>query len=450
MRASDPLLARIDSRTRSGSDARMETTLLARWMGIGSVGLVALAAVAASNACGATNDSNTFGESGGSSSKGSASGQSGGDDSSSGLFDGGPTGSNGSGSSVGGGCAGDNVKAEKLPLDMYIMLDQSGSMEDPVSGGGTKWSAVSAALSAFVQQGAPVAGIGVGLQYFGLPPNGMNMCAAQCMTDADCGAPACGPCLVPVPNFPGICLGGAAAADSCDGADYAKPAIEIAPLPGVAAAITSSIGMHGPSTGTPTYPALQGAVDHAKEWATAHPDHVVIDVFATDGDPSECNTDLNAINALAAAGANGMPKILTFVIGVGNSISALNGIAMAGGTGQAYLVDTNANAQQQFLDALNAIQGTALGCTYSIPMPEAGTPDFDTVNVEYTPGGGGMKQTLPKVANEGACPANGDAWYYDNNASPTKIILCDATCTKVSADATGTVDIVLGCKTILN
>ena len=70
-----------------------------------------------------------------------------------------------------GGCAGEATTAQQLPLDMYIMLDQSGSMGDPVQGGGDKWQAVTSALNAFVTQPG-LSGISVGIQYFGLPPGG--------------------------------------------------------------------------------------------------------------------------------------------------------------------------------------------------------------------------------------------------------------------------------------
>jgi hypothetical protein len=53
--------------------------------------------------------------------------------------------------SVGGmQCAADVHAAEGLPLDMFIMMDQSGSMNEKVSGG-SKWTAVTGALSTFVQ-----------------------------------------------------------------------------------------------------------------------------------------------------------------------------------------------------------------------------------------------------------------------------------------------------------
>jgi hypothetical protein len=132
---------------------------------------------------------------------------------------------------------------------------------------------------------------------------------------------------------------------------------------------------------------------------------------------------------------------------VGSSLGVLNGIAAAGGTGQAFLIDTNANAQQAFLDALNEIQGAALPCAYQIPDPPEGEDlDFNQVNVQYTPGDGGQPVIIGKVDGEAACGPNG-GWYYDNPAAPAQILLCPATCDIVSADTDGVVDVVFGCAT---
>jgi von Willebrand factor type A domain-containing protein len=353
------------------------------------------------------------------------------------------TASGGSGTSVGGGCVSDNKTAEKLPLDMYIMLDQSGSMADPVQMGGDKWGAVTTAFNTFVMLPS-AAGMGVGIQYFPLD-SGQN-CPLQCFTDPDCGP--CGPCFGAFMGFPGFCMN--ASGSSCDVNAYATPEVPIAPLPGNAGAITASISMHSPGGGTPTSAALQGAIQQATTYANANPDHVVIVTLATDGDPTDCDPDINNIAAIAAAGLAGTPSIRTFVIGVGASLTNLNQIAAAGGTMQAYIVDTNQNVTQQFVDALEDIQGTALGCVYALPDPPPGEMlDYGKVNVEYTPGDGSPPQTIPNVASEADCPANGDGWYYDDNSAPTQIILCDFTCSKVSLDATGKMSIVYGCATVL-
>jgi hypothetical protein len=324
---------------------------------------------------------------------------------------------------------------------MYIMLDQSGSMSDIVAGNVEKWKAVTDAISAFVTQPA-AAGIGVGIQYFPMPDKA-SPCSPTCMVEADCGA--YGPCIA------NICFGCiAAASDSCTASDYATPDVGIAEVGANAPAIIASMKSHHPNGSTPTSAALEGAIAYAKTWQSAHPTHVSIVVLATDGDPTECNTDLASIDAIAAGAANGNPKVLTFVIGVGDLKSALDGIAQAGGTNQALIVDTAQDVNQQFLTAMNQIRGAALACEYLIPMPDAGKPDYGKVNVQYTPGDGSGEQILPKVADASQCPPSGDAWYYDNNQSPTKIIMCDHTCARLSIDAKGQVDILTGCATVIN
>ena len=48
-----------------------------------------------------------------------------------------------------------------------------------------------------------------------------------------------------------------------------------------------------------------------------------------------------------------------------------------------------------------------------------------------------------------ACPMSGNAWYYDDPAHPTKIVLCDATCGAIEVDSTGEIDVQLGCSTVI-
>ncbi len=328
-------------------------------------------------------------------------------------------------------CASQSQTAKPVQLDLFIMMDQSGSMSDSVQGG-TKWSTVTTALKAFFGDPAN-AGLGVGIQFFGLTPGNVP---SSCVTDADCGA--FGPC------FFNQCFG-AGAGDSCVASDYAVPDVEIAPLSAAqSSALSSSVDAHSPSTSTPTAPALQGAIQHAQAWGGAHPDHTVIVVFATDGDPTECTPqDIPSIAGIAATGASA--GIKTFVIGVGPSLGSLNQIAAGGGTGSAFIVDTNANVVQQFEAALSSIQKNALGCEYTIPQPAMGMLDFGKINVQYTPGVP-PAQVLPNVATALDC-TNAGGWYYDNDAAPTKILFCPSTCTTVKADPNGKVDILLGCDT---
>jgi hypothetical protein len=320
-------------------------------------------------------------------------------------------------------CAFSSQMGQQQALNAYMMLDYSLSMT--MNG---KWTGITNAINSFVQQ--PTSGISVGMQYF-----------AQSAPPPDGGAAAGLFCLIPA-----VC-------DSCDPAAYAMPAIEIAPLPGVASQITASLAAHtGPNTATPTGPALQGAIDHATTWANAHPADATIVILATDGDPSECGSTtstaslLSQVETIAAAGVAATPKILTFVIGVGTETANLDGIAMAGGTGNAFIVDTSMNVSTQFLAALNKIRGAALGCQYKIPIPDSGTVDTGEVNVQFT-ATGGKPELVPQVGSKAQCPTTGDAWYYDNAANPTEILLCTSTCGTVATG--GTVDVLTGCQTVM-
>ncbi|HEY3806920.1 MAG TPA: vWA domain-containing protein [Kofleriaceae bacterium] len=352
------------------------------------------------------------------------------------------------GNNIGSSCASDTITAQQIPLDIYIELDQSSSMSDD-----NKWSSVTSAIGQFVGQSG-LDGVSIGLGYFAVQAPPPTCSTLTCTTNTDCGSAACGPCFT-LGSGAGECLGAYEAllggADSCSAADYETPAVEFAPLPGVAGAITSSMTQHSPTTGTPTVQALTGALAHATSWANQHAGDAVVVVLATDGEPDDSCTpeDVPGVEAVATMGYAASPSIPTFVIGVGDDLSDLDGIAAAGGTGSAFLVDTNANVLQQFLDAMNAIRHSVLGCTYQIPVPSSGMPDYQEVNVVYTPGGGGMPETIPNVADAAHCPASGNAWYYNNAANPTQIILCSATCGVVTADTAGSVGIQLGCSTVI-
>jgi hypothetical protein len=349
-------------------------------------------------------------------------------------------------------CAADPYQAQRLPLDMYIMLDKSGSMNSPTAGGQSKWAAVTDAIKSFVSQSG-LGDMAVGMQFFPKILTSSD-CPSSCQTDADCMGH--GQCVMSMlPATPGLCANCIPGADSCTTTDYATPSVEITALPGAIPAISAAISSHGPLGGTPTSAALQGAVDHAKDWAAAHPGRVTIAVLATDGEPNECDADPAHINAIAAAAASGSPAVPTFAIGVftkydidNGAAAGLDDLAKAGGTKKATVIDTTQNVNQMFLDALNEIRDVSLACTYDIPKPQGGVPDFGKVNVQYTPAGG-APVIFDYYADQAHCPASGDGWYYDDPMKPTKILLCASSCSKVSADHMGKMDILIGCQTKL-
>jgi hypothetical protein len=230
---------------------------------------------------------------------------------------------------------------------------------------------------------------------------------------------------------------------------YSTPNVGIAPLPGNADALVSSIQNTPNSCGTPTVPAEQGAIQYAHDWAISHPGHVVVVVLATDGLPDQCDPGTVAdVANVAASGASGSPSIDTYVIGVGSELTNLNEIASAGGTDHAYIVDTTQDTKQQFLDQMRTVRGAAaLPCEYLIPTPvNGGEIDFSKVNVAFTPSGGD-RTLIKQTPDLSTCDQSAGGWYYDNPSAPTRINLCNATCDQVAPDTGGKVDLLLGCKT---
>ena len=67
------------------------------------------------------------------------------------------------------------MAATAAPVDLLVLLDQSGSMADPVAGG-TKWQAVSAALADFAQTSTQP-GLRMGLAYFAVAGASGDSCA---------------------------------------------------------------------------------------------------------------------------------------------------------------------------------------------------------------------------------------------------------------------------------
>jgi hypothetical protein len=344
---------------------------------------------------------------------------------------GGFTGPGGSGSGGMENCAAETFPGVEVPLDIHIMLDKSASMQDS-----NKWTNVITALNTFVSD-AHSDGIGVGVAFFPTdasvpPPSGcdpaMDMCGEY------------GPC-VPILN---ICSGGFGG-DSCVPADYAVPVLAIEELPGAAGALQSTFGSTSPDGDTtPTGKALAGARIYATDWAAAHPTHLTYILFATDGEPTGCGGDAQAEAAAAAAAT---PPVKTFVIGVGSQLTFLNAVAAAGGTGQAYLVDSSAGTTQEFLDALAEIRNTG-ACKFQIPPPTMGTPDYGLVNVTIAdPNDPDNTITVPKVSGPGACTSAG-GWYYDDETNPTYIELCPATCEEVQSGGLQ-VEVEIGCETII-
>jgi hypothetical protein len=331
------------------------------------------------------------------------------------------------------GCSSQLYDGELVPLDMYLMLDKSGSMD---SSQNNTWGPVTTAISQFVDLPG-LAKLGMGLGLFPAKPS-TPAASGQCATNADCGFYEC------IPGF-NACSGWLSPNDSCVATDYQTPVVPIADLPGVGATIKSAMASASPDGSSTTMtPALEGAIDIATIHAQQVPDHISVVVLATDGEPNNCsNNSVAAAAAIAKEGYDQTPSIRTFVIGMG-SLATLDTIASAGGTDKAILVSTG-NAGQEFLAALDKIRG-AVSCQFLVPQD--GKSDPKKVNIQFTPEGAQSGDLFPQVDGLASCQGN-KGWYYDNPSAPTQILLCPAACDQVK-NVTGKVEVVFGCPTIVN
>jgi uncharacterized protein YegL len=302
-------------------------------------------------------------------------------------------------------CAKVQAQAEAVPLDIFFQLDTSGSM----SGGNI--SALTTGISNFIVD-PKSQGIGASGQHF--PIGGFN--------------------------------------ETCNAAEYQKLAVPWAPLPYPQFASWVK-GLQADGY-TPSIPALTGAVNACKERIAAEKSHTCAVIFVTDGQPEgNCPpTGQAAQQPLGniAAQAN-QAGIKVFAIGfpglsaLGQSV--LNTIAQSGGTQKPYIIQ-GGNVAQQFLDALNAIRGSALGCEYKVPPVDGGKLNPDMVEVDYTPGGGEagtQAHEIPRCETQAKCGQSGCGWYYDNNTSPTKITMCPQQCDILQKDAKGKIEIFIAC-----
>jgi len=91
-----------------------------------------------------------------------------------------------------------------------------------------------------------------------------------------------------------------------------------------------------------------------------------------------------------------------------------------------------------------------VACELAIPAPDAGVLDPEAVNVQVSDGTS-PAVVVPRVPGASACGAAA-GWYYDDPKSPTKVLLCPASCDAAQSKggaAPPKIDVLFGCQSVV-
>lgn len=244
----------------------------------------------------------------------------------------------GSGSGSGSGSGGEDIQVcdeavainfeqRKMTPDIMMVVDRSGSMNDSINGGNSKWNTIRPAINNLVSSKG-------NLVHFGLMMFPWN----------------------------GECGGGQ---------------VRVNPILDNAGGISAALNSVNANGGTPTHQSLSRAKDYY-DGNVINPDGRII-LLATDGLPT-CNSSIDqSVNVITALVQS---DIKTYVLGFNSgdvNLNGLNQMANAGGTGQMY----NASSPQELSNALDAILGevTVPSCEFQLQQTPKNDVDINvTIN----------------------------------------------------------------------
>lgn len=337
-------------------------------------------------------------------------------------------------------CGGTKKEAKLNTINVLLVIDKSGSMEDQPAGFATdKWTALKSALGSVLSNVNERVHVGLVLYPFSTErPIGLDDCGVDC-------------CTVP------------------DG--EAAVVVNVGPGSESAPAINTRLEATSPGGGTPTAAALARAYEYFDTGAGASLEGSRYVLLATDGGPN-CNAalscdeerctpnldgDCDGANCCEEAGEfcvddaavtaeitklNGA-GIPTFVIGIPGTEDYreyLDDFAVAGGvprTGSSrdYYAVSADQGVQGLVDVFTDIT-TELVRSCEIELTEK-PPNLMSVNVAVD----------CRVVSQANAP-DGSGWEFDQEPEPTKVILNGPVCEDLRANGATRVDVVYGCPTI--
>ncbi|MCH2107915.1 MAG: VWA domain-containing protein [Polyangiaceae bacterium] len=331
-------------------------------------------------------------------------------------------------------CADINLNAEEIYLDMFLILDRSGSMEAPeaansglgdcdlsAANSGTRWCNAIHAIHGFF---ASYDSLNTGLAY------------------------------------------GDFAFSPCAGFDMS---LEFALLKendtnGHLAALEEALDSASPGSGTNT----QGAINTLIEQTTAHTPlgkRKTVAVLVTDGVPylrpepveapwqnQACASTATTVSAHLSElnqqlvdhyQSNQVP---TFIIGM-DGVDAANLETLAqnagseshsehclGDASECTYYSVGDGDPTVFADALRDIRQSVVGCEYSLPSSEIGLSDLSSLIVNYSPQEGTAQRQLV-AANSEACDDPGEYWVDQSSGADPIVKLCPSLCEARTASA---------------
>ena len=304
-------------------------------------------------------------------------------------------------------CAEQTQEAEQTKIDLFILLDKSGSMTKQKNLGTEvdRWTPVTTSLMAFLES-TKLRGINVGLQFF--PRDATKR------------------------SDPKICQEGT----------YEEPEVAFTPLSTGAGAIRDAITRNNftaaqsddaPHWGTPTRPAVEGSFRYLDDWADANPDRQQIVILATDGEPIKfCNENeiADIASFLQDKRNGGRPRRPTWwALATCLACRPLPSRAFQGQ--DAFIVDADGGqkTQDELTEALESIQERLeLPCRYNLPAQ--GVDPYDQFNavVRLNQLDGNVVELNERIGDESDCGATPRGWYFDDNGVPSEIRFCSESC----------------------
>jgi hypothetical protein len=378
-------------------------------------------------------------------------------------------------------CAAEKYTAQSAPASMLFVLDASGTMGQSAGGSSTKWANAQQAIVTAMD--LPVFDtVSLGLLTYPQPSPGgkeLAMCPILMSLGVHVNCEVSG-----LPQVP-LTLAGTGTTST--------PGVRM----NIYDALVAASPAAGPGNGNPGYDALMTGITTLQAATTTKR----LLFFITDGGASCTSQDTpqrpyykdgngcddwedpdNIVTMLQTAHDDKTTPINTLVVGVQGADTtgagpmkqnppysvrlALSAYALAGspetvptgcdgtytqaGTDPAVPCHFDLSTTPSFGTVLSTdiatIRDQLLGCTYTLPKPEAGTVDMSKINVEVGTGSGKPTEIYRRNSTKDACTTGAGCWDYGPGG---EIELIGNACTDVQKSLSAKVEILVGCETIV-